>query len=90
MELCLAGLFFLIRDTENRPSCAALGVVMLVVTALTAIFHYTLRGTVHWPYQQQSAVQAVDIKAAPKPDEALTSTSPIPWVPRDELGVSAD
>ena len=42
MEFCLAGLFFLVRDADDRATCTAQAVIMVVVTALTALFHYTL------------------------------------------------
>jgi len=42
MELCLAGLFFLVRDADNRATCTAQATIMILVTALTALFHYTI------------------------------------------------
>jgi len=95
MELCLAGLFFLVRDAENRPSCTAQAIIMLVATVLTAFFHFALVKGHRWPCylkwdRQVSVAESGTIKAAPEPDEALTSTCPIPWVPKDDLGISAD
>lgn len=42
MELCLSGLFFLVRDEEDKASCTAQAVIMIIVTAMTALFHCTL------------------------------------------------
>jgi hypothetical protein len=42
MELCLAGLFFLVRDAEGKATCTAQAVVMIVATVLTALFQYGL------------------------------------------------
>jgi hypothetical protein len=42
MELSLAGLFFLVRDAGNNASCTGQAVIMIIVTALTALFHCTL------------------------------------------------
>jgi len=44
MEGCLIGLFFLVRDSQNRVACAPQGIVMIVATILTVIFQYTLNG----------------------------------------------
>jgi hypothetical protein len=35
-------LFFLVRDAENVASCTWQAVIMIIVTALTALFHCTL------------------------------------------------
>ncbi|KAH0542935.1 hypothetical protein FGG08_002704 [Glutinoglossum americanum] len=42
MELCLIGLFFLIRDDENKVVCLGQGIVMSVITGLTVIYQYLL------------------------------------------------
>jgi hypothetical protein len=47
MELCLAGLFFLVRDTDGNAACTAQAVIMIIVTVLTVLFHYTLDHS-HW------------------------------------------
>jgi hypothetical protein len=44
MELCLIGLFFLVRDKDNSVVCLGQGVVMSVVTGLTVIYQYLLNG----------------------------------------------
>ncbi|KAH8650341.1 hypothetical protein BGZ60DRAFT_550848, partial [Tricladium varicosporioides] len=49
MELCLAGLFFLVRDANNRATCTTQAIIMIVVTALAALFHYTINHS-HWIY----------------------------------------
>ncbi|KAK2590035.1 hypothetical protein QQS21_012288 [Conoideocrella luteorostrata] len=42
MELCLAGLFFLVRDNLNNLTCTAHGVVMIVVFVLTVWYQVVL------------------------------------------------
>ncbi|KAI9800119.1 MAG: hypothetical protein M1833_003446 [Piccolia ochrophora] len=42
MELCLIGLFFLVRDSQGRAACSPQGIVMIVVAALTVLFQYLL------------------------------------------------
>lgn len=103
MELCLAGLFFLVRDAENKASCTPQASIMIAAMALTALHHYALdaRGlrwlsssTLSHPQsgQQRMGLPAdgMMIKAAPGPDEALSSACPILWVPKDKLGISTD
>ncbi|KAH6675981.1 hypothetical protein B0J14DRAFT_692242 [Halenospora varia] len=47
MELCLSGLFFLVRDADDRATCTAQAIIMIVVTALTVLFYYTIDYS-HW------------------------------------------
>jgi hypothetical protein len=42
MEVCLIGLFFLVRDTQSRVACAAQGIVMAVVLVLTILYQIWL------------------------------------------------
>ncbi|KAH0564904.1 hypothetical protein GP486_001703 [Trichoglossum hirsutum] len=42
MELCLIGLFFLVRDEKDKVVCLGQGIVMIVVTALTVIYQFIL------------------------------------------------
>lgn len=42
MELCLAGLFYLVRGKDDKAMCVAQAVIMTIVTVLTALFQYTL------------------------------------------------
>ncbi|CAK7233606.1 hypothetical protein SBRCBS47491_008670 [Sporothrix bragantina] len=42
MELCLIGLFFLVRDENNNVACAPQGIIMVVVLALTVLFQVML------------------------------------------------
>lgn len=43
MEVCLVGLFFLVRDANQKAVCAPQGIFMIVVTILTALYHLTMR-----------------------------------------------
>jgi hypothetical protein len=42
MEICLIGLFFLVRDTEGRVACDAQGIIMAVVLVLTILYQIWL------------------------------------------------
>ena len=42
MEICLIGLFFLVRDTDNKVACDAQGIIMAVVLVLTVLYHIWL------------------------------------------------
>lgn len=42
MQLCMAGLFFIVLDEDNRHPCITHGVIMLVVLFLTIIYQYLL------------------------------------------------
>ncbi|KAI5805211.1 DUF221 domain protein [Geopyxis carbonaria] len=42
MEVCLVGLFFLVRDTQNRVACAPQGIIMVIATILTGLYQLTL------------------------------------------------
>jgi hypothetical protein len=99
MELCLAGLFLFVRDAEGKASCTPQAISILITMVLTAFFHFALNGRGlhwlwltarrHWNGDPPPASHAV-LKAAPNPDEALTSTCPVPWIPKDPLGISGD
>jgi uncharacterized protein YukE len=38
MEVCLVGLFFLVRDVQDKVACAAQGIIMAVVLVLTVLY----------------------------------------------------
>ncbi|PWW77382.1 DUF221-domain-containing protein [Tuber magnatum] len=42
MEVCLIGLFFLVRDTEGHVACFPQAIIMIVVTIFTVLYQYTL------------------------------------------------
>jgi hypothetical protein len=42
MELCLAGLFFIVRDEDDNAACYVHGIIMLVTMALTALYQVLL------------------------------------------------
>lgn len=42
MELCMAGLFFIVQDAEKRRTCTAHGIVMIAVFVLTLIYQILL------------------------------------------------
>lgn len=39
MELCLGGLFFLVRDSNGKPVCTGQAVTMMFIAFFTLIFH---------------------------------------------------
>ncbi|RPB00657.1 DUF221-domain-containing protein [Choiromyces venosus 120613-1] len=42
MEICLIGLFFLVRDVQGRVACFPQAIIMIVVTIFTVLYQYTL------------------------------------------------
>ncbi|KAK5242258.1 hypothetical protein LTS03_009062 [Exophiala xenobiotica] len=42
MEVCLIGLFFLVRDTHNKVACEAQGIIMSIVFVLTMMYQIWL------------------------------------------------
>lgn len=42
LELALIGLFFLVRDTQDRVACLPQAIIMIAVTALTFAFHIAM------------------------------------------------
>jgi hypothetical protein len=42
MELCMIGLFFLVRDHNNNVACYPQAIVMIVITALTILYQFLL------------------------------------------------
>lgn len=42
MELCLIGLFFLVRDEEGNVACKGQGICMIVLLVLTVVYQYLL------------------------------------------------
>ncbi|KAH7370290.1 hypothetical protein BKA65DRAFT_589651 [Rhexocercosporidium sp. MPI-PUGE-AT-0058] len=101
MELCLTGLFFLVRDTDGKAACTAQAIIMIFATLLTGLFHCTLNHghKLHWlpfakvikqPADQVGIEVLPDISQSEPKDEALTSARPVIWIPKDELGVADD
>ncbi|KAK9484539.1 hypothetical protein V1527DRAFT_520396 [Lipomyces starkeyi] len=45
MELCLVGLFFLVRDENLKASCTAHAIIMIVVFVFTAIYQIVLNNS---------------------------------------------
>ena len=42
MELCMIGLFFLVRDTKDRVACRGQAIAMIMFTIFTAIYQFLL------------------------------------------------
>jgi hypothetical protein len=62
MELCLTGLFFLVRDTDGKAACTAQAIIMIFATGLTGLFHCTLNHghKLHWLPFVKDIKQPVD------------------------------
>ena len=45
MEVCLFGLFFLVRDTNNNVACFPQAIIMIVVTVLTVLYQFGLNAS---------------------------------------------
>lgn len=48
MELCMIGLFCLIRDNQNNMVCLAQAILMMFVMGLTVIFHFATHNRSLW------------------------------------------
>ncbi len=46
MELCIIGLFFLVRDEHDRATCISQAVIMIITTAMTLGFQFLLNDAV--------------------------------------------
>ncbi len=46
LELCMIGLFFLVRDNHNRATCVGQAVIMIIATAMTLVFQLVLNDAV--------------------------------------------
>ncbi|KFZ12098.1 hypothetical protein V501_04383 [Pseudogymnoascus sp. VKM F-4519 (FW-2642)] len=106
MELCLPGLFFLVRDADGNAKCTAQAIIMIVTMAFNTLFHFSLdhRSGLHWlssrPIFKELIAQTgsrgkdmgvlTKIFQSPCQDETLTSDPPVLWIPKDELGVAED
>jgi len=103
MELCLAGLFFLVRDSDGKATCTAQATIMIATTGFTALFHYALDhgNWVDWLRQRAqrgskgkegrpSTAKPRIFQADAGEDETLTSACPVLWIPKDELGIADD
>lgn len=42
MEVCLVGLFFLVRDVQGQVACFPQAIIMIIVTISTVLYQYTL------------------------------------------------
>ncbi|KJZ79819.1 hypothetical protein HIM_00533 [Hirsutella minnesotensis 3608] len=42
MELCMAGLFFIVQDTRGKHTCTAHGIIMIIVAILTIVYQTLL------------------------------------------------
>lgn len=47
MELCLIGLFFLVRDANDNVACKAQAIIMIVATILTIFYQWWLYSSLH-------------------------------------------
>jgi hypothetical protein len=110
MELCLAGLFFLVRDAQGKAAYTPQAVIMMLLTGLTALFHYALDQGYEFRWLSMPVISKQrpdqitepewmgrrEVLSTAKPklfqaeDDALDSTRPILWIPKDELGISDD
>jgi hypothetical protein len=98
MQVCLAALFFLVRDSHGSARCIGQACVMVLATGLTAVYHRLLCRAFN-PLLSFSPTALKDAlaqdtpaeDATPSPlflHEALTST-PVVRIPSDDLGLGS-
>lgn len=51
LEVTLIGLFFLVRDQDNKVACTPQAIIMIVALCLTAAYHYVLETTMKPLYE---------------------------------------
>jgi hypothetical protein len=80
MEVCLIGLFFLVRDTHNKVACEAQGIIMSIVFVLTMMYQIWLavhlNGLFRYaPLQLAGETLLRDIESeAPRPSSSVEDT----------------
>ena len=82
MELCLAGLFFLVRDVNEHAACRAQGVIMIIAVGFTALFHYGL-GHENWLNWLLWLSSRLSSEPQPQPAQVRSSTADI-WAFQDD------
>jgi hypothetical protein len=98
MQVCLAALFFLVRDSQGSARCIGQACVMVLATGLTAMYHRLLCRAFN-PLLSFSSTALKDALAQDTPakdatpfppflHEALTST-PVVRIPSDDLGLGS-
>ncbi|CAN9245446.1 unnamed protein product [Alternaria alternata] len=98
MQVCLAALFFLVRDSQGSARCIGQACVMVLATGLTAVYHRLLCRAFN-PLLSFSPTALKDAlaqdtpaeDATPSPPflhEALTST-PVVRIPSDDHGLGS-
>jgi hypothetical protein len=98
MQVCLAALFFLVRDSQGNARCIGQACVMVLATGLTAVYHRLLCRAFN-PLLSFSPTALKDAltqdtpaeDATPSPPflhEALTST-PVVRIPSDDHGLGS-
>ncbi|KAG8526403.1 uncharacterized protein KY384_000059 [Bacidia gigantensis] len=71
LEITLIGLFFLVRDTDNRVVCSVQAIIMIVVLIITAIFHFVMEQHLK-PLYEFIPVTLEDVAADAEKDRFLT------------------
>ncbi|KFY32477.1 hypothetical protein V493_00157 [Pseudogymnoascus sp. VKM F-4281 (FW-2241)] len=84
MELCLAGLFFLVRDAKENAACRAHGIIMIIVVGFTALFHYDL-GHENWLNWLSSTLGSKPQPAQAGRTRGMRSSTADIWAFQDDL-----
>ena len=82
MEICLALLFFLVRDDRNRAVCLPHGSIMLVLVFATVLFQYLGCSNRNIRSPENKYLQVKPRAHSP------SFQGPVIWLPRDRLGVA--
>ena len=77
MELYLIGLFFLVRDEQNRAACIGQGVIMIFVLCITIIYQ-TVLNHAYDPLLKSLPVMLSDIHSAEELTRGSESSSAFP------------
>jgi hypothetical protein len=105
MDLCLAGLFFIVRDANGNTTCTVQAIIMIVTMAFTALFHFSIdhRSEFHWlssrpifkQLMAQTRSKSKDMRLPTKNPQIifktkLTSARLVLWISRGELRDAED
>jgi hypothetical protein len=92
MQISLAGLFFLVRNSQGQVMCIGQACIMIIAIALTMVYHRVLNRAFNplLGYAPTAAsTHTKDRTPPPSFQHKVLKSSPIIRLPRDECGISS-
>lgn len=84
MEICLIGLFFLVRDVRGKVACDAQGVIMAVVLVITILYQIWLSSEFNGLYKY-APVQLEQDAALREKDWEMKPLTTVPQIDRSDI-----